>query len=274
MTALVFSGSGASLYTEFGAAQALYDHGHKPSELVGTSGGAIVAAYLSTGVEPIEAIKYAKENKPITFIRPNWAFFKGSKGLLSLHKMDKILSKHVPETFKDVEIPLTVVASDLSKGAQVLFSSKDTPKVNVALATRASASIPAFFAPVKIGHNLVDGGVVNNLAVDVSECKVVGIRVLSDASKSIKKKKWLMPFIASWVHYLASIFGCMMTMLDRMHIDDALFANVITVHSPWNSMDFFGITDAVIDEQFRVGYEAVEKRLATGWKPEIQTIID
>jgi NTE family protein len=65
--------------------------------------------------------------------------------------------------FDDLPIPFRAVATDLNTGqAQVLASG------NLAMAMRASMSIPGVFKPVMIdGLVLVDGGLANQLPVDV-----------------------------------------------------------------------------------------------------------
>lgn len=78
-----------------------------------------------------------------------------------------VLSGHFPKTFKKP----TLIAAKLDKGEPVPLNSVDTPKVEIALAAKASAAIPAYFVPVKIDlkgdgklTTLIDGGVINNTA--------------------------------------------------------------------------------------------------------------
>lgn len=79
-----------------------------------------------------------------------------------------ILHRFFPEHFKD----LSVTAVDFeNKGKLQIFNSTNTPDVEVALACRASASIPGVLAPVKINVNgeerwFVDGGLFDNLPTD------------------------------------------------------------------------------------------------------------
>jgi NTE family protein len=67
-------------------------------------------------------------------------------------------------SFDDLPIPFRSVAIDLTSAKQVEFSSGDLYE-----ALRASMSLPAVFSPQRRGDQmLVDGGVVNNLPVDVT----------------------------------------------------------------------------------------------------------
>src|SRR5262249_11647861 len=72
------------------------------------------------------------------------------------------LPDKVPEDFAALEIPLTVIASDLYRRAQVAFSSGP---LRPALA--ASIALPTLAQPVVIdGRVLIDGGATNPLPFD------------------------------------------------------------------------------------------------------------
>ena len=66
--------------------------------------------------------------------------------------------------FNTLPIPFACVAVDLNTKEEVVFHSGD-----IVTAMRSSMSIPGYFAPVKIGSQyLVDGGLLNNMPVDVA----------------------------------------------------------------------------------------------------------
>lgn len=66
-------------------------------------------------------------------------------------------------SFDDLPTPFRCVATDLKQGREVVFS-----RGPLTMALRASMSLPALFAPVEMdGMMLVDGGLLNNLPVDV-----------------------------------------------------------------------------------------------------------
>ena len=65
--------------------------------------------------------------------------------------------------FDDLKIPYRAVAADIETGEAVVIGDGD-----MAMAMRASMSIPSLFAPREIdGRLLVDGGVSKNLPIDV-----------------------------------------------------------------------------------------------------------
>ncbi len=71
-----------------------------------------------------------------------------------------LLRKYDPVNYKD----LMVTAVEKDAGRLTIFSSLDTPDVEIALACRASASIPLVFEPVEInGKKYVDGGYLDNI---------------------------------------------------------------------------------------------------------------
>ncbi|HJD60215.1 MAG TPA: patatin-like phospholipase family protein [Rickettsia endosymbiont of Omalisus fontisbellaquei] len=71
-----------------------------------------------------------------------------------------LLRKYDPVQYKD----LVITATQQETSELTIFSSVDTPDVEIALACRASASIPIVFEPVEIdGKKYVDGGYRDNI---------------------------------------------------------------------------------------------------------------
>lgn len=92
---------------------------------------------------------------PTTLVR-------GQKLGLWLRRM--FLGRGNVENFDDLPIPFRCVAADIGQVKPVVFRSGD-----LALAVRASMAVPGAFAPVKHeGRVLVDGGIVNNIPIDVA----------------------------------------------------------------------------------------------------------
>ncbi|HEY5761372.1 MAG TPA: patatin-like phospholipase family protein [Steroidobacter sp.] len=92
---------------------------------------------------------------PTTLVR-------GQKLGLWLRRM--FLGRGKVESFDDLPIPFRCVATDIGEVKPVVFQSGD-----LALAVRASMAVPGAFAPVKHdGRVLVDGGIVNNIPIDVA----------------------------------------------------------------------------------------------------------
>jgi NTE family protein len=76
---------------------------------------------------------------------------------------DLTLSASSIKDFNDFSPPFRAIATDLETGEAVVIDHGD-----LATAIRASMSVPAIFAPVEInGRLLVDGGLANNLPINV-----------------------------------------------------------------------------------------------------------
>ena len=85
----------------------------------------------------------------------------GERVLLLLERLTQPVA--VRDDFSKLPIPFRAVATDLNTGQAVVLGSG-----NLALAMRASMSIPGIFKPVVVdGRVLVDGGLANQVPVDV-----------------------------------------------------------------------------------------------------------
>jgi NTE family protein len=79
-------------------------------------------------------------------------------------------------SFDQLPTPFRAVATDLESGAAVVLSEGD-----LASALRASVSAPGIFAPVeRDGRLLVDGGIANNLPVDIARSMGVDRLIVVD----------------------------------------------------------------------------------------------
>ncbi len=109
---------------------------------------------------------------PTTLVR-------GQKLGLLLRRM--FLGRSNVETFDDLPIPFRCVATDIGVVKPVVFSSGD-----LALAVRSSMAVPGAFAPVKHdGKVLVDGGIVDNLPIDVARQMGVDRLIVVDVGQPL-----------------------------------------------------------------------------------------
>ncbi|MFO7944255.1 MAG: patatin-like phospholipase family protein [Anaerolineales bacterium] len=124
----------------------------------GTSIGAFVSAFYAFGKSWEEIESFSKDL--------NWLDLTGlsiSKlGLLSNQKLGNVIKKNIGNVnLEDADIPIAMVATDITSGEKVILSKGD-----VATAVMASTCIPGVFIPVEIEHKLlVDGGIVENVPV-------------------------------------------------------------------------------------------------------------
>jgi len=91
----------------------------------------------------------------------NSGLVQGQKLLLLLRRLT--LSTWDVEDFDALPIPFRAVAADIGTGERVVFGDGE-----LALAIRSSMSVPGAFAPLRVdGRLLVDGGMVDNVPIDV-----------------------------------------------------------------------------------------------------------
>jgi len=159
-------GGGAVLgAVHIGVLKALQEHAIEISYIAGTSIGSIISAFFAFG-------KDWQEIKEITD-GINWwdvsAISLSNSGLLSNKKMQDLLEEHIGEVkLEDAEIPVAMVAADITTGEKVVLKEGRVDK-----AVMASTCIPGAFVPVEVDDRLlVDGGIVES--VPISPVKKMG----------------------------------------------------------------------------------------------------
>ncbi|WP_345238771.1 patatin-like phospholipase family protein [Pontibacillus salipaludis] len=158
---LALGSGGARGFAHLGVLKALKDSGIPVDLIAGSSMGALVGSLYCAGQDMDQLYKLAKTFKRkyyLDFTVPKMGFIQGKriKEYISLFTYRK--------NIQDLDIPFSVIATDLHTGEKVIFK-----EGNTAEAVRASISIPGIFVPVKIGGRLlVDGGVVDRVPVSVA----------------------------------------------------------------------------------------------------------
>jgi len=171
--ALALGGGGARGLAHIAVLEALDDMGQKPAAIAGTSIGALIAAAYAAGMSGREIRRFV-----ITLAHDRAEVFRrliatragtfanlfnlgfGSATLVDAEKFcQQFLPDKVPEDFGELEIPLTIIATDLYRRQQAVFSSG---LLKPALA--ASIALPTVMRPVVVaGRVLIDGGATNPL---------------------------------------------------------------------------------------------------------------
>lgn len=157
---LVLGGGAARGFAHIGVIQVLEEAGVRPSLVVGTSAGSLVAAFYASGKTGAQLQQVAETMEEATFA--DWTLPIFSRGLLRGEALARYVSAQVNgRLIENMPLPLGIVATDLNSGQGVLFQRGDT-----ATAVRASSAVPALFQPVKIaGREYVDGGLVSPVPV-------------------------------------------------------------------------------------------------------------
>lgn len=166
---LALGGGAARGIAHIGVLKVLQSHELEPALVCGTSAGSIVGALYAGGfhwetiLEVIRTLDWGDMVKPV-FPR---------RGLVNSDRLEQRLDELLgPLEFSALDIPFCAVAVDLMTRRQVNLCSGP-----VSRAVRASCSIPGIFEPVEFDNQvLVDGGVLNDVPVDVA--REMGARVV------------------------------------------------------------------------------------------------
>ena len=215
---LVLSGGGARGGAHIGVLKVLEEE-HVPIDAIaGTSMGAIVGGLYASGMSPREierrltsidwqdAFRNRPPRRELSFRRKlddntflvNFPLgvrggeFRLPKGLIQGQKLTSMLRESTAPVatvtdFDQLPIPFRAVATDLETGAARVFDSGD-----LVTAMRASMSAPGVFTPVELdGRLLVDGGLAENLPVDVARKMNVDVLIVVDVSFALQSEKEL-----------------------------------------------------------------------------------
>ena len=156
---LVLSGGGARGFAHLGALRALRESGVPVDAVGGCSMGAPVAAGIALDFDDAELIALAEKqfHRLLDYTVPVVALLKGQR-----------ISRNIDDNFgtfdiEDLWLPFYCVSTNLTTSR--LHVHRRGPS---AVAIRASVAIPGVLPPVPFeGDLLVDGGVLNNLPVQV-----------------------------------------------------------------------------------------------------------
>ncbi|HEX2009996.1 MAG TPA: patatin-like phospholipase family protein, partial [Roseateles sp.] len=192
---LVLSGGGARGIAHVGVLKVLERERIPVDVIAGTSMGAIIGGLYASGMS---AAELERELLPLAWDRvfasrverqqlsqrrkeEDFEFsavmelgmrdgeFRAPQSTLSSRGLEILLRRFTQpvrqvQDFDKLPTPFRAVATDMESGQQIVLASGD-----LALAMRSSMSVPGLFSPVEWqGRILGDGGLVNNLPVDVA----------------------------------------------------------------------------------------------------------
>ncbi len=162
--ALVLGGGAFHGMAHVGAIKVLEDEGIPIDLIIGTSAGSMVGA-LYADTPHIDSLLPLVENTKAKDVF-DFSLFRSREGFVSGKKLQNYLLEHMNvKSIEDTKIPFVAVTTDIERGVSVhLKAGPIAPSVN------ASCAIPGIFEPVKMyGTTFVDGGILDNIAVDVAK---------------------------------------------------------------------------------------------------------
>jgi NTE family protein len=171
-TAFVFAGGGSFGAVQVGMMLSLVSHGMTADMVVGSSVGALNAAFYAgdptpSGVERLADIWRGLQRRdvfPVT-LRTLASFLWRRDFLIPHDGIRKLIDDHVPyRNLEEAKLPIHIVTTDIITGDSVVFS-----KGSAAEAIVASTAIPGAFEPVHYAdHYLADGALSSNTPVRIA----------------------------------------------------------------------------------------------------------
>jgi NTE family protein len=267
---LVLGGGGARGAAHIGVLKELERLQVPVDAIVGTSMGAIVGGLYASGMTTAELEELVQtldwksalsdsgtreelsfrgkqddEDFPIRFelgVRDGKLLL--PQGVIQGQRLDLVLreltidSSHIDD-FDELAIPFRAVASDLVSGDVYVMGEGD-----LALAIRASMSVPGAFAPVQVnGHLLADGGLVGNLGVEVIERMGVDVIIAVDVEFPLYPEEALLSAVGISEQVLTILMHKeTLRQIERLDEDDVLIQPELGVFA---STDFAGSPDAI-----------------------------
>lgn len=213
---LVLSGGGARGFAHIGVLKKIEALRIPIDVVVGTSMGSIVGGLYAIGLSPEEIEKGVmgidweavfndqarREFRSFRRKQDDYLFTSTNRigvssdglrlgpGLIEGQQIELALDRlaypgfHITD-FDQLHIPYRAIATDIETGDAVILD-----RGNLAKAMRASMSIPAALPPVNHeGRLLVDGGIANNIPVDVARKMGADIVIVVDVSAPLAKKE-------------------------------------------------------------------------------------
>jgi NTE family protein len=212
---LVLSGGGARGAAHVGVLKVLEQRRIPIDAIAGTSMGAVIGGLYASGLDaaaiaalvdseewraafrepaPRERSSFRRKSEDQNFLVKFPLGLKGGsfrlpKGLISSQRLNQLLRRvtlpaAVIEDFDALPTPFRAVATDLESGEAVELAGRDLVE-----AMRASLAAPGLFEPVSMaGRLLVDGGLANNLPVDVARRMGVDILIVVDVGFPLRTR--------------------------------------------------------------------------------------
>lgn len=253
----IMAGGGTRLPAHIGILHALEQLDINFDDIVGVSGGSIVASMYASGL-PISKIKKIA-------LETNYNQFKGfslfklirngglSSGDVFERWVDDVLEG---KTFAQMKSPLHVVATDVRSGRPVIFNAHETPNMKVSLAVRFSMSIPLVFSFKPFGQRImVDGSILSEDALhrdwDNKGTPVLCFRLRGEHEYDDLNMTGLFPIF----NYVTLLIRTFMTTISREYINEAFWHNTIIVNTGHSSAVDFNMSEQEKNELFRIGFQ-------------------
>jgi NTE family protein len=284
-TNLCIEGGGARGVALGGTMKALDAYGIIPQlkRFVGSSAGAIGCTLLAAGYTTEEVHGINMTTDFTKFMDDSWGMLRDSRRFVQSYGLcpgtyfeqwmeDKLSNKldvarvtfkqFFDLTGKDLRITSVCVNDD----KLVVFSYKTHPCMRIALAVRASMSIPGVFCPVEIkGKLYVDGGLSDNYPLDEFDEDnpyTLGLKLMGDGeTRDARVHNKQLP-TGNVVEYYGAIISHMCNSIERLKIDEKYWPRTIRVPTGDIGTTEFDLSEerkkAAVDKAYNAAIEQLE----------------
>lgn len=208
---LVLSGGASRGFAHVGVIKVLEEEGIPIDIIVGTSSGSLTGAMYAYYANADALEKKAREMKVDDIF--DFSIMNIGLGVVKGERILRFVESNIRvKNIEDLKIPFAAVATDLYTGNRVVFK-----RGSLSTAIRASSAIPGIFKPVTVGQKLlVDGGVVDNLPIDVARSMGADIVIAVDISSKSTNFK-----INTVVDIILQTFNIMGSEINKYKIKDS-----------------------------------------------------
>ena len=253
----ILAGGGTRLPAHIGVLKALQDLNIDFNNIVGVSGGSIIASLFASGLSINAIKKIAFETNYNQFREFSLLKLIRNGGLSSGDVFESWVDQHLKgKTFIEMDKSLHVVATDVKSGKPVIFNRENTHSMKVSKAVRFSMSIPLVFSFKSFGkHLMVDGSILSEDALHRDWGKdgtpVLCFRLRGEHEYDDIKTDGIFPIF----NYVTMLIRTFMTTISREYINEAFWHNTIIINTGDCSAVDFKMTETQKETLFKIGYE-------------------
>jgi NTE family protein len=215
--------------------------------LTGSSMGGIIASVYAAGISPdeleTEALRMTRLRQLIRFVDLS----PPHRGLLTGKRLREYITRFIaPDlTFDDLRLPVGLMSVDLQSGKEIPLL-----EGSVLEAALATSAFPGILPPVEWnGFKLVDGGLLNNLPVDLARELGADVVIAVDVSADPRQNNHsdsitFHSFVPDFAEYSYRAVQLLISEMTRAKLEDSKPELLLRPHIPPSVGTFSGFTRA------------------------------
>ncbi len=256
--AVVFSGGGLRAAAHIGVIKAFEENDIFPDMIGGASTGGLIAAAYALGMKSEEILHFfavqgvrllgAADERINT--EKSCAEERANALIQNGQTLQSILDEFFDQAdFSRTKVPCHIVATDLTHGAEIVFS-----QGSIVNACRAAMSMPGLFLPYIHEQSIVvDGFVINNLPVSVLREKGAEI-VIGVNAQAGKKARAKSP-------HISDVLNATVEILSEFCMQKGLEESDLVIEPKMDAYAMFSGDESDIKTMYEIGYEAAMEKM-------------